>query len=214
MERPVIAADEPITCAIYAQQNELPKEDGWRQFKIAKREKILLRQVKANLRSFMAAPKYMHGYEVPRNFLHAIELDNRNGNTKWKDSTNLEMELREHQKGDHPEMDTSYLLDDDGTQVVSVIIRSLAMVSIIATNGHHTSCHDFVRFQDCTTNCHLEKESSVFMGISHSSKTRPFISENEILYNIEKKETTVQRRSGGRTSSRGANHLCHFRPAE
>ena len=40
----------------------------------------------------------MYGYEVPRNYLHAIELDIKNGNTKWKDITNLEMEqLRENQ---------------------------------------------------------------------------------------------------------------------
>ena len=40
----------------------------------------------------------MYGYEVPRNNSHAIALDTRNDNTKWKDSTNLEMEqLREHQ---------------------------------------------------------------------------------------------------------------------
>ena len=33
----------------------------------------------------------MYGFEVPRNYTHAMELDARNGNTKWKDSTILEM---------------------------------------------------------------------------------------------------------------------------
>jgi len=37
------------------------------------------------------APQYKYGYEVPRNYRHAIKLDNWNDNTKWQDSTALEM---------------------------------------------------------------------------------------------------------------------------
>jgi len=37
------------------------------------------------------APWYKYGYEVPRDYHHAIELDNQNDNTKWQDSTALEM---------------------------------------------------------------------------------------------------------------------------
>ena len=33
----------------------------------------------------------MYGYEVPRNHAHAMELDRRNGNTKWRDSEALEI---------------------------------------------------------------------------------------------------------------------------
>ena len=41
--RAAIAAEEPVTCAIYARQNGLLEEEGWRQFtKIANREKTLL----------------------------------------------------------------------------------------------------------------------------------------------------------------------------
>ena len=65
---------------------------------IAKREKTLLRQVNQSSR---AAPKYMCGYEVPRKYLRAIELDTRNGNTKWKDSTNLEMGIPNFQNKGH-----------------------------------------------------------------------------------------------------------------
>ena len=31
-------------------------------------------------------------YEIPHNYPHAVELDERNGNTKWQDFTALEME--------------------------------------------------------------------------------------------------------------------------
>ena len=46
----------------------------------------------ANLRSYRYAPKYMFGFEVPRNYNHALELDKKNGNTRWQDCTKVEME--------------------------------------------------------------------------------------------------------------------------
>ncbi len=33
----------------------------------------------------------MYGYEVPHDYNHAVELNKHNGNTKWQDSTALEM---------------------------------------------------------------------------------------------------------------------------
>src|SRR6476661_3733243 len=35
--------------------------------------------------------KYIYGYEVPRDFRHAVEIDEQNGNTKWQDATKLEL---------------------------------------------------------------------------------------------------------------------------
>jgi len=63
----VIAADDPVTCAIYAKENNLLEQEGWKQFKgIAKHEKKLLRMVnQAKLHSYRTAPKYKYGYEVP-----------------------------------------------------------------------------------------------------------------------------------------------------
>ena len=46
----------------------------------------------AKLRSYRYAPKYMFGFEVPRNYNHALELDKKNGNTRWQDCTKVEME--------------------------------------------------------------------------------------------------------------------------
>ena len=45
----------------------------------------------AKLRSYRHAPKYMFGFEIPRNYNHALELDKRNGNTRWQDCTKLEL---------------------------------------------------------------------------------------------------------------------------
>ena len=33
----------------------------------------------------------MYGYEVPRDYDHAIQLNKHNGNTKWQDCTKLEL---------------------------------------------------------------------------------------------------------------------------
>ena len=89
----IIAADDPVTCAIYAKENGLLDLDGWKQFKgIAKRDKKFLCMVnQAKLRSYCTSPHYKYGYKVPRDYNHAVELDKRNGNTKWQDSTALEM---------------------------------------------------------------------------------------------------------------------------
>jgi hypothetical protein len=89
----VIAADDPVTCAIYAREHGLLDQDGWKKFKrIARREKKMLRMInQAKLRSYRHSPKYMFGYEVARNYEHGLELDKRNKNTKWQDCTSLEM---------------------------------------------------------------------------------------------------------------------------
>jgi len=88
-----IAADDPVTCAIYAKENNLLEEDGWKQFKqLAQRQEKLLHMVnQAKLKSFRTKPVYKFGYLVPRNHGQAIELDTKNGNTKWQDAEALEI---------------------------------------------------------------------------------------------------------------------------
>ena len=89
-----IAADDPVTLAQYALDNDLLNTDGWRRFRsIAKNQKKIKRMAnQAKLRSYRYAPKYMFGFEVPRNYNHALELDKKNGNTRWQDCTKVEME--------------------------------------------------------------------------------------------------------------------------
>lgn len=89
----VIGKDDPVTCALYARDNDLLELDGWKRFKpIAKRQKKLLRMVnQAKLRSFRESTRYKYGFEVPKDYPDAIRLDERNGTTKWTEATELEM---------------------------------------------------------------------------------------------------------------------------
>ena len=90
----VIAADDPVSCAIYARDNGLLDTPGWKRFKkIAKNQKVFFRQVnQAKLRSFHTAPRFKYGFEIPKDYEHAKFLDRRNGNTKWQDATKLEFD--------------------------------------------------------------------------------------------------------------------------
>lgn len=96
----VIAADDPVTCAIYAKDNNLLGLPGWKRFRsIAKRHKKFVRMVnQSKLRSYNTAPRYKYGFEVPRNYAHAMRLDEKNKNTKWKDAVTLELlQINEYQ---------------------------------------------------------------------------------------------------------------------
>ena len=86
--------DDPVTCAIYAKENGLLDTPGWKRLKkLARRQKRFDRIVKqAKLRSYNTSPVYKYGYEVPRNYQHAIRLDEQNGNHKWADATQLELD--------------------------------------------------------------------------------------------------------------------------
>jgi hypothetical protein len=90
----IIAADDPVTCAIYAKDHGLLDKPGWKRFKqIAKREKTFTRMVnQAKLRSFNTAPRYKYGFEVPRNYDHAMRLDQKNKNSLWKDAVATELQ--------------------------------------------------------------------------------------------------------------------------
>ena len=74
-----IAADDPVTCALYAKEKGLLDEPGWRQFNhIAKRQGKLLRMVnRAKLRSYQCAPRFKFGYQVPSNHEEAMHLDKK-----------------------------------------------------------------------------------------------------------------------------------------
>jgi hypothetical protein len=90
----IVAADDPVTCAIYAREQDLLDTPGWKRFKsIAKKQKKMFRMAnQAKLRSFRMPPKFRYGFEIPRDYAHGIRLDERNGNIKWGDCTVLEFE--------------------------------------------------------------------------------------------------------------------------
>jgi hypothetical protein len=57
----IIAADDPVSCAIYGKKAGLLEHNGWKRFKsIAKQQKKLFRMAnQAKLRSFCTAPRYI-----------------------------------------------------------------------------------------------------------------------------------------------------------
>ena len=53
---------------------------------------------KSKYRQTRASRKYKHGWEVPRDYAHALQLDIPNGNNKWKEAIDLEIEqIKEYQ---------------------------------------------------------------------------------------------------------------------
>ena len=50
----------------------------------------MINQAKSQL--YRMVPKYKYGYEVARNYLHGLELEKRNSNTKWSDANKAEMD--------------------------------------------------------------------------------------------------------------------------
>ena len=83
-----IIASDPYTCAVYAKEHNLLNTPGWM---------LLKRHVRTARRLIRASRKYKHGWEVPRDYAHALQLDIHNGNNKWKEAIDLEIEqIKEH----------------------------------------------------------------------------------------------------------------------
>jgi hypothetical protein len=88
-----IAANDPVTCAIYAKDNNLLDVPNWKRFKsIARRQQHVFRMAnQAKLRSFRLELKYKYGFEIMGDYKHAVELDEKHGTSQWVDATSLEM---------------------------------------------------------------------------------------------------------------------------
>jgi hypothetical protein len=88
----LIASDNPVSCALYARDNQLLDLPGWRRFRgLAKRSGKILREVNLAKSKSFSKPKFNYGVEAPRNYKHAIEIDHINGNTLWQDAIALEL---------------------------------------------------------------------------------------------------------------------------
>ena len=95
-----IIATDPYTCAVYAKEHDLLNTPGWKLLKRhARTARRLIRTLKkSKYRQAKATRKYKHGWEVPRDYAHALQLDIQNGNNKWKDAIDLEIEqIKEYQ---------------------------------------------------------------------------------------------------------------------
>ena len=84
---------DPYTCAVYAKKHDLLNTPGWKLLKRhARTARRLIRTLKkSKYRQAKASRKYKHGWEVPRDYADALQLDIQNGNNKWKDSIDLEL---------------------------------------------------------------------------------------------------------------------------
>ena len=92
----IIAADDPVTCAAYAKENDLLALQGWHRFRsLAKKDKVLARAIKqSKIRQGRISQTYMFGYLIPRNNMEAMQFDSENKTSKWYDAIKLEMESR------------------------------------------------------------------------------------------------------------------------
>ena len=90
----IIAADDPVTCAAYAKENDLLALEGWHWFRnLAKKDKGLARAIKqSKIRQVRRSQTYMFGYLIPRNYMEAMQFDSENKNSKWYDAIKLKME--------------------------------------------------------------------------------------------------------------------------
>ena len=89
-----IAAADPVTCAEYAKKHDLLHLDGWKRLKhIAKNQKQLTRAInKSNIRQVRRSAVYQFGFLIPKDHKQALQLDKQNGNSKWYDAAELEMD--------------------------------------------------------------------------------------------------------------------------
>ena len=79
----LIAQADLAACAIYARDHKLLNTEGWKQFKqLAKKQKRMIRAInQSKLIQVRRSMRFKFGYQVPRTYDKAIELDNKNGNT-------------------------------------------------------------------------------------------------------------------------------------
>ena len=90
----ITAADDPVSCAAYAKENDLLALEEWHMFRsLAKKDKVLARAIKeSKIRQVRRSQTYMFGYLIPRNYMEAMQFDSKNKNSKWYDAITLEME--------------------------------------------------------------------------------------------------------------------------
>ena len=95
-----ILADDAYSCSVYTKKFDLLNTEGWKQLKRhARTARRLIRTLKKSKhRQTKRTKRNEHGWEVPRDFTHALQLDVQNGNTEWKDAIDLEIrQIKEYQ---------------------------------------------------------------------------------------------------------------------
>ena len=93
-------ASDPYTCAVYAKEHNLLNTPGWKLLKKHGRtaRRLIGTLKKSKYRQARVSRQYKHGWEVPRDYAHALQLDIHNGNSKWKEAIDLKNEqIKEYQ---------------------------------------------------------------------------------------------------------------------
>ena len=75
-----IIASDPYTCALYAKKHDLLSTPEWKLLKRhARTARSLVRTLKkSQYKQAKASRKYKHEWEVPRDYVHALQLDIQN----------------------------------------------------------------------------------------------------------------------------------------
>ena len=85
---------DPVTVAIYVEENNLQDTPGFKlpgMKKLMKTKKRLIRQAnQAKRKSFRNTPVWKYGFLVPKNYEQAMELDRRSGNNRWQEAIDKE----------------------------------------------------------------------------------------------------------------------------
>jgi hypothetical protein len=89
--------DDPITLAAYDRKQSLLNEPGWKKLKTLARRLVHDKQNVCHLHYNVMVSKqtkgsvYQFGIQVPLNIKDAYKLDKKNGNTKWQDAIQEEI---------------------------------------------------------------------------------------------------------------------------
>ena len=91
----IIKKYDAVTVATYAEKNGLLNKDGWKSLKrIVKNRKVHQQMInQAKLKSKRYAPVYQFGVRIPLNPKEAVQLDEANGNKKWQEAMDKELDL-------------------------------------------------------------------------------------------------------------------------
>ena len=193
----IIAADDPVTCAAYAKENDLLALEGWHRFRrLSKKGEVLARAIKQSMiGQVRRSQTYMFGYLVLRNYMEAMQLDSENKNSKWYDVIKLEMEsmleykvfkkldkaiLDKHKKvmnlpkGYHRiKVHLVFAVKFDGEAVITTTTMDAILNHCLATARSLTGCLHFVSKTpvDCYTKKQVTVETATYGSEFIAAKT-------------------------------------------
>ena len=92
----IMIKDDPVCLATYAKDNNLLDISGWKQLKHIVKNKPkfeqMVNQMNLSINKTSKGPIFQFGTQIPRNVKEAYELDKKNGNTKWTDAMQAEID--------------------------------------------------------------------------------------------------------------------------